>query len=215
MRDEHFSISLNTHALPMGDERHERRDAAENRERVLTAARQLFAERGVAAVHMADIAEAAGVGKGTLYRRFANKAELCLALLHDQLVGHQDAMLRRLQEMDAQNLPYLERTKVFLVEVVAFTERHVPLLYEAQQGGQIGGLEEDVPFFVWQHMTVQGLLRGAMNRGEISADLDLPLVVDLLLAPITAAYFRYLRHVRGFSIERIGDALCDAVDRLK
>ncbi len=77
----------------------------------------------------------AGVGKGTLYRRFANKAELCLALLHDQLVEHQDEMLRRLQEMDAQNLPYLERTKVFLVEVVAFTERHVPLLYEAQQGG--------------------------------------------------------------------------------
>jgi AcrR family transcriptional regulator len=215
MNDEHSSIPLNADALHMGDERHERRDAAENRERVLTAARQLFEERGVAAVHMADIAERAGVGKGTLYRRFANKAELCLALLHDQLVEHQDAMLRRLQEMSAQNLPYLERIKIFLVEVVAFTERHVPLLCEAQQGGQIGGLEGDAPFFVWQHMTVQGLLQGAMNRGEISADLDLPLVVDLLLAPITASYFRYLRHRRGFSIERIGDALCDAVERLK
>jgi AcrR family transcriptional regulator len=215
MSNQDFSIPLNADAPPMGDERQERRDAAENRQRVLAAARQLFDEQGVAAVHMADIAEAAGVGKGTLYRRFANKAELCLALLHDQLVEHQDAMLRRLQEMSAQNLPYLERIKVFLVEVVAFTERHVPLLCEAQQGGQIGGLEGDAPFFVWQHMTVQGLLQGAINRGEVSADLDLALVVDLLLAPITASYFRYLRHRRGFSIERIGDALCDAVERLK
>jgi AcrR family transcriptional regulator len=215
MRDEIFSISLNLQSPLPGEERQERRDAAENRQRLLAAARQLFDERGVTTVHMADIAERAGVGKGTLYRRFSNKAGLCLALLHDQLVEHQDAMLLRLQEMEAENIPYLERTKVFLVEVVAFTERHVPLLYEAQQGGQAGGLEGDVPFFVWQHATVQGLLHRAMNRGEIAADLDLPLTVDLLLAPITASYFRYLRHQRGFPIERISAALCDAVHRLR
>ena len=118
-----------------------------------------FAEHGVANVHMAQIAEAARAGKGTLYRRYANKGDLCLALIHDQLSAHQAAILARLQEMQQANSRYLERLKFFLVEVLALTEQHVPLLCEVQQGGQIGGPEGDAPFFEWQHMTVRGLRR--------------------------------------------------------
>src|SRR6185312_10778811 len=50
----------------------ERADAARNRRKVLAAAEGLFATRGVAAVSMDDVAAAAGVGKGTLYRRFGD-----------------------------------------------------------------------------------------------------------------------------------------------
>src|SRR5690349_12891618 len=62
----------------------ERADAARNRLRVLTAAETLFAERGVDAVTMDDIAAAAGVGKGTLYRRFGDKGGLAMALLDER-----------------------------------------------------------------------------------------------------------------------------------
>ncbi len=62
----------------------ERADAARNRQRVLAAAAALFAEHGVTAVSMDDVALAAGVGKGTLFRRFGDKAGLASALL-DQL----------------------------------------------------------------------------------------------------------------------------------
>lgn len=61
----------------------ERADAARNRQRVLAAAAQLFAERGVDAVTMDDVVAAAGVGKGTLYRRFGDKTGLAVALLDD------------------------------------------------------------------------------------------------------------------------------------
>jgi AcrR family transcriptional regulator len=54
----------------------ERADAARNRLRVLAAAERLFAERGVPGVTMDDVAAAAGVGKGTLYRRFVDKGGL-------------------------------------------------------------------------------------------------------------------------------------------
>jgi AcrR family transcriptional regulator len=59
----------------------ERADAARNRAAVLAAALDLFTERGVAAVTMDEIAASAGVGKGTLYRRFGDKAGLAVALL--------------------------------------------------------------------------------------------------------------------------------------
>ena len=61
-----------------------RRDAAANRERILDAARGLFAERGFE-TSMDDVARAAGVGAGTLYRRFATKEALLDAILGDVL----------------------------------------------------------------------------------------------------------------------------------
>ena len=56
-----------------------RKDAALNRERLLAAASELFAERGLN-VTLNDIAHHAGVGVGTAYRRFANKEEVIDAL---------------------------------------------------------------------------------------------------------------------------------------
>src|SRR3978361_4483 len=61
-----------------------RRDAARNRERLLTAASELFAEHGLD-VTLNDIAHRAGVGVGTAYRRFANKDEGIDALFEQRL----------------------------------------------------------------------------------------------------------------------------------
>src|SRR4051794_26930527 len=49
-----------------------RRDAERNRQRILEAARELFAERGLG-VTLNDVAHHAGVGVGTVYRRFPDK----------------------------------------------------------------------------------------------------------------------------------------------
>ncbi|MBK6012294.1 TetR/AcrR family transcriptional regulator [Streptomyces sp. MBT53] len=59
----------------------ERADAARNRARLLEAAARLVAERGAEHVTMHEVAEAAGVGKGTLFRRFGDRDGLLLALL--------------------------------------------------------------------------------------------------------------------------------------
>jgi AcrR family transcriptional regulator len=65
-------------------ETHLRRDAAANRERILDAARPLFAEHGLEA-SMDEVARAAGVGPATLYRRFPTKEALLDAILGDVL----------------------------------------------------------------------------------------------------------------------------------
>src|ERR1700710_1059119 len=61
-----------------------RKDAALNRERLLAAAGELFAERGLD-VSLNDIAHHAGVGVGTAYRRFSNKEEVIDALFEQRL----------------------------------------------------------------------------------------------------------------------------------
>ncbi|MFC5667199.1 TetR/AcrR family transcriptional regulator [Kitasatospora misakiensis] len=71
----------------------ERADAARNRVAVLEAAARLFAEHGVEAVSMDQVAAAAGVGKGTLFRRFGDKSGLAVALLDTRERVLQEAVL--------------------------------------------------------------------------------------------------------------------------
>src|SRR3954468_3949724 len=61
-----------------------RADARRNRERILAAAREVFAEAG-RDVQMPDVARAAGVGVGTLYRHFPAKEDLVRALVRDKV----------------------------------------------------------------------------------------------------------------------------------
>lgn len=192
--------------------RHERSDAAANRALILQTAERLFAERGVANVCMSEIAEAAGVGKGTLYRRFANKGELCLALMDRQMSDFQNGMLAQFAEETAAGMSYLGQLNAFLTALVEFTEIHSPLLIEVQHAGMV---QEDPGLnmgrlnlpHVWQYMTVSALLRSAARAGEVRAELDLEYLGEALLAPLQVDYFRFQRQVRGYSTERIAAGL--------
>lgn len=94
----------------MTAERTLRRDAVENRERLLAAASELFAERGLA-VTLNDIAHHAGVGVGTAYRRFANKDEIIDALFEQRLQAVARVARDALADPDAWNglLTFLEQ----------------------------------------------------------------------------------------------------------
>ena len=77
-----------------------RQDAELNRERLLVAARELFATRGLD-VTLNDIAHHAGAGVGTAYRRFANKEEVIDALFEEALQGVADVANQALASTDA------------------------------------------------------------------------------------------------------------------
>ena len=69
-----------------GDERPLRRDAERNRRRILAAASDVFTERGLDAT-LDEVARAAGVGVGTVYRRFPDKESLVAELFRDRIDG--------------------------------------------------------------------------------------------------------------------------------
>src|SRR5919198_5969688 len=76
-----------------------RRDAQRNRERIVEAARRSFAEHGLD-VGVDEIARRAGVGMGTLYRRFPTKASLVHAIFEDRLDALQPTIERALAAED-------------------------------------------------------------------------------------------------------------------
>jgi AcrR family transcriptional regulator len=76
----------------MSKGRQERADAARNREAILAAAADLFDREDPQAVSMTDIAAAAGVGKGTVFRRFGDRTALIKTILQPRAVALRDAV---------------------------------------------------------------------------------------------------------------------------
>ncbi len=81
-------------------DRHLRRDAELNRQRIMLAAREVFAARGLDAT-LDQVAHHAGLGVGTVYRRFPGKRELIDALFEEELAEIQAIAERALAEDDA------------------------------------------------------------------------------------------------------------------
>jgi AcrR family transcriptional regulator len=87
------------HATTAPSPRRLRADAARNQQRILAAARRLFAERGLE-VTLDDVAEAAGVGVGTVYRRFANKQELIAEVFEQHVAAMAEATAAAIGDPD-------------------------------------------------------------------------------------------------------------------
>jgi AcrR family transcriptional regulator len=100
-----------------------RRDAEINRQRLLTAASELFAQQGLA-VTLNDIAHHAGVGVGTAYRRFANKDEVIDALFEQRLNQVIALATEAVQDRDAWRglTTFLERSLEMQLEDRGLTE---------------------------------------------------------------------------------------------
>ena len=204
---------------PDAPQRHERSDAAENRRRILDVAERLFAEKGVQNVCMQEIARAAGVGQGTLYRRFANKGELCLAMLDSQMSDFQNEVLSTLREMTQRGERRIVHLEWFLNALVHFNERHSPMLKAARMEFAplpTAAMSTRSSPLMWQRLTAIGLLQSAALSRELRDGLDIPVIADALLCALHPLAFQDLRQgPHAYSLERISTALHQLVAGLK
>lgn len=177
--------------------RKERADAARNRQRVLLAAERLFAERGVGAVTMDDIAGAAGVGKGTLYRRFTDKGDLAAELLSDRGAELQAAMLGGPPPLGPGAGP-VERLEAFAAAYLRFQARHLDLVLLSETSSPGGRLRKASYAFWRQHAEM--LLRAA---GAPEPRLR----ADVLLAALAAEQVRHWTDTEGRSVDELVGAV--------
>lgn len=172
----------------------ERADAVRNRARILDAAGRLFEQNGVHATSMEAIAVAAGVGKGTLFRRFGDRASLVFAVLDTTERAFQDALLHGPPPLGPGASP-VERLQAFGAAMLDRLECHGELLLEVE-GCHPGEWQRSQPYgLLWVH--VRTLLEAA------APDLDADYAADALLAALTPATFHHQRHVRELPLEQL------------
>lgn len=191
--------------LPMADTApRERADAARNRERILRAARKLFAANGVRCTSMEAIAKEAGVGKGTLFRRFGDRATLALAVLDSDERAFQEGFLSGDAPL-GPGAPPCERLMAFGDSLLDHIEANWELLLEgeAMSGGRY---VMSAPYRVrWLH--VHALV------SELRPDGDTEYLADALVAPLSATVFAQQRFGQGMALDRIKAGYRDLVSR--
>lgn len=184
--------------------RGERADAARNRQRILDAARRLVAAQGAPNVSVDRVAAAAGVGKGTVFRRFGDRAGLFLALLGEAERELQDGFLRGPPPL-GPGAPARDRLIAFLVGYLRLLEENLELVLLAESG-RPGTRYRSGAYAAWhQHVSL------LLDAG--SAAVDAPLAAHLLLAAVDGDLHRFLREA-GFGPDQLERALTDLVRRL-
>jgi AcrR family transcriptional regulator len=159
-----------------------RRDAARNRERILEAAADLFAEHGLG-VTLNEIARHAGVGVGTVYRHFPDRDELLETLLEQRVDAFVAVGRAALADPDPWNglVSALERG----LEMQASNRSLRDLVQDTPQGlVRIGRVRERVLPIVTE------LISRARDSGALRPDIepgDLPLLQLMVVGVIDAS----------------------------
>ncbi|HEX6420669.1 MAG TPA: helix-turn-helix domain-containing protein [Acidimicrobiales bacterium] len=205
-------------ALGRGAGAPRRRDARANRARLLDAARSLVRERTLAAVSVDEIAHRAGVGKGTVYRAFGDKAGIAVALLDDDERALQAAILSGPPPL-GRGAPALDRLRAFAAAYLDLLERSVDLLLVADRGTP-GARHRSGAYAFWlAHLT--GLLAGERGHegghdgghegGHDEGRGDVEGAAHAVLAVLDPDLFFHLRRDRGYPLARVGATVDAAV----
>lgn len=160
-----------------------RADAERNRQRILAAAAELFTERGLEP-SLDDVARHAGVGVGTVYRRFPDKASLADALFDERI----DALVALAEQAQAEPdawaalVSFLERSGEMLVSNRGLRQ----ILMFAAEGHDRGICARDR-----MRPAIQSLIERAQADGQVRADLrptDVPMIEFMVAAAAEYAW---------------------------
>jgi AcrR family transcriptional regulator len=181
--------------------RPERRDAARNRELLLDAAHRLVGQCGVDGVTMDAVAGTAGVGKGTVFRRFGSRAGLMAALLDDGEARWQGLVISGPPPL-GPGAPPFDR-------LLAFGESRLDrnLLNADLMLAAVGRVGRSLPAVAFWTAHVRHLL------GELDMRGDRQLLAVSLLAPLEVTILRQ-HQAAGVGRDRILAAWCDLARRV-
>jgi len=181
--------------------RRQREAAARNETAILDAARRVFRGGSVDAVDVREIARAAGVGVGTVYRRFGDKAGLLAAVVGEDERALQDAVLSGPPPL-GPGAPARERLAAFLAALAELTEDNLDVLIAVDVAS--GGRLRVGSYGAWR-LHVKALL------DELRPVQDNGWRADALLAPLAADLYAFHTREQAMSRDRIVALLTELV----
>lgn len=153
----------------------ERADAARNRAAILRAAGRLLRERGPDGVSIERVAQAAGVGKGTVFHRFGNRAGLMRELVEERIREFTEGIAAGPPPL-GPGAPPEKRLSAFLDAVVELATGNIALM-AAYERAEEGERQESTVYQSW-HAHVTALI------AEARPDLDAELLAHILLGSL-------------------------------
>ncbi|GAA1548527.1 hypothetical protein GCM10009741_60500 [Kribbella lupini] len=171
---------------------------------MLEAADRLFAEQGVTNVSLDAIAAEAGVGKGTVFRRFGDRAGLAVALLDERERELQERILTGPPPL-GPGAPAADRLTAFVDAYLELLDRHVELFIDSENASD-GARYRIGSYWLW-HRHVVVLVE------EARPELDAAYVAHAVLAPLAADLHQALR-TEGFDLDRMRAGLTSVVQLL-
>ena len=186
-------------SLPvLGQPQPERVDAARNRQKIVDVAARMIAERGADHLSLDEVARVAGVGVGSVYRRFGDRSGLIYALIDERERRFQAAFFGGPPPL-GPGAPAAERITAFLcalVDRIVAQQELFLLLEKGPKGGKLSG-----PYKV-HHIHLATLLAQARPAAH-----DARFLADALLAPVNACLIAHQREERGMTVEEIKSGL--------
>lgn len=192
-----------------------REESLQTREKLLDAALEIFWEEGVARPSLTRVAERAGMTRGAVYGHFKNKADL-LGAICDRHLLPADVLEQIRQNGDTDPLKTLHDWIVSIFQRTTSDPQHHQLMgilflkCEAVEGDLVRDRFLQDAAVVRRHE--RALLERAVQRGQLSADLDLDLASFLINAFIAGALRTIALHGDILSpahFEQIGQAALD------
>jgi AcrR family transcriptional regulator len=186
----------------LDEEPPERADAARNRDALLAAADELIEQCGVDAVTMDAVAARAGVGKGTVFRRFDSREGLMAAVLDRSETAFQAAIISGPPPL-GPGAPPLERLLALGHARLELNLLHQRLITAA---GRAGSRSYAAISFIAMHV------RHLLDELRVSGDLTV--LATALLAPLEVPVLVQQVETEGMDVQRIRDGWDDLVRRV-
>ncbi|MEX1028819.1 MAG: TetR/AcrR family transcriptional regulator [Paenibacillaceae bacterium] len=182
-------------------ERKERRDYQENRRIILQSALELFDVHGIDNVSMRQIAQSAGIGQGTLYRRYAHKGELCLDIMKERMHRIGEEIQSYLYESRDQTIHHkLDKIVEIMLDFVEKQSQNLSAI--KAPGCEQNSIIYSTPIYKSIHAIICELLKEALREQGRSTP-DPIYTADAILAMLSPQLYVYQRIDRGYSINEI------------
>ena len=192
-----------------------REEALETREKLLDAALEVFHAEGVSRPSLSKVAELAGLTRGAVYGHFQNKADLFSALC-DRVLLPADVLAESLHQAEQDPLAAL---RDWSAQVLRETARNPVrrrlfeiIFHKCEMLEETGDVRDRMLRSrreAWAHM--ETLVRLAIEKGQLPADLDVGSAVPLLHASVTGLLSHWLLKPDDYDLEALADRYAEAL----
>lgn len=176
-------------------------------QKILDTAQALFNKYGVEDVSMHQVAKTAGIGQGTLYRRYPSKSKICFTLMEAKIDRFMEGLDVYLRNSEGETVAHRLRTVMTKV-ILHFNEdlEWLRVMLTSDRLEETKNIMCENPPFTYLRLQIKRLLELAAEREELMP-LD-PLFTSVMLASLPRAdIILYMRDM-GYSAEQIAEEYC-------